>query len=511
VFREYYGGYHTGEDWWGPRRSDSLGLPVYSIGHGMVTYAAPRGWGADKGTVVVRHVFPDGSTILSFYGHLDPPSVVLSAGDCVARGEQIGRIGKPTSLPHLHFEIRTHTPNAPGPGYWPSDPALAGWEPPSQYIWDYRLGASPGVQWMRPFAIWSTRGLGMVDHDTFVAIEDNQLVGISVLDGSLRWGRTSSIRVKNAIIAPNQSVIYTVSHYTGRVEAFRITDSQDSNTAATPDSPLVPMWETRLDASGSVTLMPLPGGGVVVSFRQKMFGVSAAGELLWEHNSTAQAFDWVLFDDRLIFSMIGEGGAMWMADESGPVAWATTASCEASRRGGHLGIVGDQVLVYGENGVYWLNPETLSADLLYALPKSYIDRGDMVALPDGGVLLTHVDALDRRLIALNPDGTLRWQRSCSYFTREHDEQRLLVQDGHPYLVSHHRAGASNEISIFAIDLDRAALTWIFTASGRNHRPEDCWAFGIGGDRLLLNVGNGSMIALDMQLALEAVLQATNSQ
>ena len=32
---------------------------------------------------------------------------------------------------HEHFEIRTHMPEEPGPGYWPTDPTEAGWLPPS--------------------------------------------------------------------------------------------------------------------------------------------------------------------------------------------------------------------------------------------------------------------------------------------------------------------------------------------------------------------------------------------
>jgi outer membrane protein assembly factor BamB len=472
----------------------------------VVTYAAPLGWGADKGTIVVQHVLADGSSIYSFYGHLDPPSVVLSIGDCVARGERVGRIGRPRSPPHLHFEIRLHTASAPGPGYWPDDPTLAGWVPPSQTIWAYRIAASPGVQWMRPFAGRGMRGVGMLDHDTFVAIEDEQLVGISVQDGSLRWSQTSSVRAKNAMIAADWSTLYAVDRHNGRVEAFGITDTPRGSATAIHDSPLVPVWDIRLGAAGSATLMPLPGGGVVAAFRQKMFGVSAAGELLWKHNTTAQVLDWVLWGDRVIFSAI-EDGSLWTADEAGPMAWMAPTS-------GYLVVVDDKILMYGENGVYRLNPETLSVDLLYALPKGFIERGRMVTLSDGGLLLTHADAFDRRLIALNADGTLRWQRSYARTVQgyEHD---LLVLDGRPYLVSYHRVAASSEVSVFAIDVNRARLVRIFVGAGRIVRPEYRGVCAIGDGILLLSVGSGvesgSIIAIDTQLALEAVLQAMNTQ
>ena len=73
-----YSGLHAGEDW--IYNGGSLGKPVYSIGHGLVLYAQPYGWGGDLGTIIVRHTFPDGKSILSFYGHLEPDSVTLPAG-----------------------------------------------------------------------------------------------------------------------------------------------------------------------------------------------------------------------------------------------------------------------------------------------------------------------------------------------------------------------------------------------------------------------------------------------
>jgi murein DD-endopeptidase MepM/ murein hydrolase activator NlpD len=465
---------------------------VYSIGHGAVTYAAPLGWGGDKGTIVVRHVFPDGSTVLSFYGHLDPPSVVLNAGECVTRGEQIGRVGRPISPPHLHFEIRTHMPNEPGPGYWSSDPALAGWKAPSEFIWDYRLAASPGVLWSRPFSVWGTREVAMLDRDTFVAIEDYELIGIDVLDGSLRWSQAGSMSASSAVVGADGAALYT-ANYSGRLEAFRRTEPD-----ATSGSPLTTTWKVKLEASGPVTLMPLPGGGVVASFRQKTFALSAVGTLLWERDALARPFDWALAGEQLIFSTAGDEAALCMADASGLTAWPVSLY-------GHLAVADGRIWVYGEEGVHRLAPETLSTELVYALPLGLLQWGDMVPLPDGGVLLTHSDAFDRRLIVLDGDGALRWERSYASFVQGY-EQRLLVLDGQPYFVSQYRTGSFNEATVYAVDMDRAALTRIFAAGSRNPSPNDTWAHAIGAERLLINAGSGRIIALDTRLALEAVSQ-----
>jgi hypothetical protein len=267
------------------------------------------------------------------------------------------------------------------------------------------------------------------------------------------------------------------------------------------------LWDTRLGAAGSVTLMPLPGGGVVVSSRKGMIGLSAVGELLWEHGSAAKAFDWLLHEDRLIFSTLGESGSLWTVGETGPMVVATVA-------GGHLASVGDQIYVYSEQGVHRLDPKTLSAHLWYALPKGRLEEGSMVTLPGGGVLLTHADAYDRRLIALDADGTLSWQRSYarSAHGREH---RLVMLDGCPYLVSHQRAAALNEVSVFLVGTDQARLTQIFATTGRNPRPDDTWVSVAAHGRLLLSIssglGGGSVVALDVQSALEAVLQAASSR
>jgi hypothetical protein len=209
-----------------------------------------------------------------------------------------------------------------------------------------------------------------------------------------------------------------------------------------------------------------------------------------------------------------------MVGAAGPEAWTTPTS-------GHLAIVQDQIWVYGENGVYRLNPDTLSADLAYALPKGYIERGDMIALPGGGVLLAHWDVSDRRLIALNADGTSRWGRSSRHFVHGR-AQRLLLLNGRPYLVSQRNASGAIEISLFEIDVSRPGLTRLFTASGQSFLSDDTWVSAIGdgrepssastfgrdesnADGFLLNVGSGVIVALDTQLAREIILQGSNPQ
>ncbi|MEG0333425.1 MAG: M23 family metallopeptidase [Akkermansia sp.] len=101
---------HLGEDWNGAGHGDSdLGDPIYSIGHGVVTYASDaRGaWG---NVVIVRHAFrdPKSHKVLccqTLYAHLDQISVIV--GQLVLRGMKVGTLGNNRGMypAHLHAEL----------------------------------------------------------------------------------------------------------------------------------------------------------------------------------------------------------------------------------------------------------------------------------------------------------------------------------------------------------------------------------------------------------------------
>jgi outer membrane protein assembly factor BamB len=234
-----------------------------------------------------------------------------------------------------------------------------------------------------------------------------------------------------------------------------------------------------------------------------LYGLSAAGELLWEHEFGGRPFDWVLKSERLVFTLEGSNGPVWSIDGSGPTAGKAAI-------GGRPVIVGDDIFVYAADGVYRLNSETLAAELMYALPLGSPSRGDMVALPQGGLLVAHRDGRDGRLIVLNDDGSVRWERS--YADVLSGQQRLLMVDGHPFLVS--QSGTSSSpasISVLAIDLNRSELLMVFSGGNRDPRPGRTSAFAVGDGRILVNIGGSRLVMLDTRLALEAVSQAAISQ
>ena len=472
IYRDRYNGIHAGEDW-GISGGASLGQPVYSIGHGTVTYAQPLGWGIDRGVVIVRHLFPDGSTFLSFYGHLDPPSVVLQPGDCVARGEQVGAIGKPRGRPHLHFEIRTHMPDQPGPGYWPVDPRLAGWLEPSTTIWDYRAQSSPGVAWMHSFTTGFSTAIGLLNDETLAAIVDRQLVGFDARDGSLRWSRPVSRTLSSALLDANGAAIY-LANLRGSVEAI------DASGAS--------VWQLSLAERGRAVLLPLPGGGIIAYFAEQLIGLSATGARLWEIDFPAFPLTWALSDDQLFFTTGGEQPLLHRINRDGQLE--ALASIE-----GRPFVAGDQVYVLARAGVYRLEPETRTIQLIYPLDAGLLRDDNMAALPDGSLLLSHRGWAGQRLIWIDADGVLRWDRSVADLGLL--PPRIVVAGEQVYAVA--ETG-----QVLNIDLSTGSARRVFDVGGTLRLAGAPWVYATANGRLLFDYRGGGIIALDPRLAVEAV-------
>ncbi len=501
VFRENYHGYHTGEDWWGPGgRASSFGTPVYSIGHGVVTYADPNGWGRDKGVIIIRHTFPDGSRILSFYGHLHPPSVTLRLGDCVVRGDQIGQIGQPRSSPHLHFEIREHMPSSTGRGYWSSDPSKAGWKPPSHFIWTYRMETSPGVDWLWTSENGFVQKLGFWAGDTVVAITPEEILGIDFEDGGLLWKIPISDRSTDAQFDNQLPLIYSFNQRRELV-TYETGDVDNEDQISTSDLSIEPLWEMPLGASRTPTLLPLPSGGIAVSAGDLLLGASSNGEVLWRHNPFARPMDWTLIDGQLLLTTTGRNDPIWTISEDGPTAWDVTLS-------GHLAVHQGQAWLYADGGVYLLDVEHQSAKLLYSLPNGMIRLGDIVALPDGNVIVDHTDISDRRLMLIGSNGELHWQRSYSGLLP--GELSLIKLGGDPYLVTEDETNLTQgsrtttwrELTIYSVDLHSGDLTRVFQGGTRDPDQGPASILTIGDDHILINLWGTTLVMLDPRMAME---------
>ncbi len=389
-YSERYFGIHAGEDWIYDV-GDSLGRPVYSIGHGTVLYAQPLGWGVDQGTIIVRHVFADGHSILSFYGHLQPDSVTLRPGTCVARGQQIGLIGKPRTRPHLHFEIRSIFPDRPGPGYWPTNPALAGWKPPSEYIWDQRVGTSPGVKWTRPFTSSNSMLVGLLISDTVAVGDHDQLLALDAETGRVEWSRLISATVRQAVVDDARTAVYLTTI---------------SNTLEAVDARGGWLWQIPFTTTARSVLLPLPGGGVIAHDGRDLIGLSVLGDQLWRVENLPPPIDWLHDGGDLLFTTGGDQPALYRLERSGQLNLVAAL-------GGRLASSGDHLFVYTATALYRLSE---TPQLFTQLDRAGYNQGSLIVAPDGGVIVAHNGVNGRRLIALRPDGSLRWDRSIQATT-----------------------------------------------------------------------------------------------
>jgi murein DD-endopeptidase MepM/ murein hydrolase activator NlpD len=501
VFRGRYDGYHAGEDWWSSRGFSSFGAPVYAIGHGLVTYAQPFGWGRDQGVIIIQHTLPGGGNILSFYGHLDPESFTVRAGECTTRGEQIGKIGRPSSTPHLHFEIRHHMPYETGGGYWAVDPAQAGWEPPSQYIWNNRITSLPGIIWTRSSAAADLEVVGVYRGSILIAADKDKLSGIDISSGSVIWNHSELDRIDEAILDVNEPIIYTANQF-GEIHAYRFTDPEDdsggSSSGVNAGLSDEPVWIVDHDVVGFPTLMPLPGGGVALYSRDRLIAVSPEGQILWEFDPLTRPYDWAESGGSLIFTTMGRESSLWSIGDSGPESWDAPAN-------GHLASNGESIYLYGENGISRLNVSEQDIDLIFELSSGTSSMGDIVVLPSGNVLVAHADRDDRRLILLEPDGSVIWERS--YKDKVKGAVDLVILGNQPYLVSNDLEGSVSIVSIFVIDMENANLTRIFTGGTRSSSQHTSRTFAVGDGMVLIDIGGGSLAALDIQQATDAVLSA----
>ncbi|HVF72973.1 MAG TPA: peptidoglycan DD-metalloendopeptidase family protein [Chthoniobacterales bacterium] len=107
--RGFRPGGHVGEDWDGIGGGDTdMRDPIFSIGDGIVVFARDvhLGWG---NVIIVRHAYRENGNVKyidALYGHLH--NMMVSRGQRVTRGQQIGTMGNAHGRydAHLHFEIR---------------------------------------------------------------------------------------------------------------------------------------------------------------------------------------------------------------------------------------------------------------------------------------------------------------------------------------------------------------------------------------------------------------------
>jgi murein DD-endopeptidase MepM/ murein hydrolase activator NlpD len=465
-YSERYSGIHAGEDWV-YSGGNSLGKPVYSIGHGTVIHAQPLGWGVDQGTLIVRHVFADGRTILSFYGHLEPDSVALNYGDCVKRGDVVGRIGKPRGRPHLHFEIRSVYPDRPGPGYWSVDPRLAGWEPPTEYIWDQRVSTSPGVKWTRPLTSSNSLLIGLLNSDTIAVVDRDQLLALDANTGDVQWSRPVSDTVRHATVGADRAAIYLTTI---------------SNTLQAIDARGDLRWQIPFTPATRSALIPSPDGGVIAHDGRDLIGLSPVGDPLWRIENLPAPIDWLPDNGDLLFTVGGDQPAVYRLDRSGQLSLITSL-------GGRLAASDDHLFVYSPTALFRLSE---SPRLLKPLDRTGYAQGSLIVTLDGGIIVVHQGVDGRRLIALRPDGSLRWDRSIQ-----------MITDGAPQLftIKGEVFAVTSEGDVWWIDQKLGDAQRVLDGARLLTLPGSMRSVVAANGTLIFDARGGRLVALDPRAAI----------
>jgi outer membrane protein assembly factor BamB len=205
-----------------------------------------------------------------------------------------------------------------------------------------------------------TEGIGVVNGDTLIALEEAQLIGLDLANGSLRWRYASMDDVSSALLDARAPIIY-VAGRSGRIEALSLLDSQGAVATAATVPAFALLWQVELDVVGAPTLLPLVGGGVAMSAGRYLFGLAPDGTLSWTRESLGQPVAWAPAEDHLIVATTNQDSPLWQIDQAGPRAWGAPPWRGPSS--GRPVVANGQVWLYGRDGVYRLNPTTQAAEL----------------------------------------------------------------------------------------------------------------------------------------------------
>jgi len=351
---------------------------------------------------------------------------------------------------------------------------------PSQFVWEQRMLAHPGVAWIRP----STAGAQAVGSkgDTFVLLDDQQLVGLDSDTGLVRWRlpQTDGAFRSAALDAQNE-IVYGIDNG-GSLHAFQLA----ADAGATPTR----LWQTELYALGAPTLLPLPQGGVLAWIRQTVMAVTVEGFVEWRAETPGRLLNASNDGRSLILATDNDATPWWTADSDGLHTLNGPAAGKASSRAG-------QTWLYTEAGLYqWQKNGEETAVLQQPLPAGNVAQGAILALSDGGVLLAHVDAADRRLIAYTAEGGMRWERS--YRGQITGRVQLLAWKGYFYLLEWGNGRAGNSVTLYAVNMTNGTLRKIFAGGTRQSSSLNTWSYA-DDQAVYIHIGGSSLIALDPRI------------
>jgi outer membrane protein assembly factor BamB len=329
--------------------------------------------------------------------------------------------------------------------------------------------------------------LGSVDGKALVSSETGEVMALDVEDGRTLWAHELSETATNVLLDAQGALVY-VSSAGGKIEAYKLSELEDRNLVL----PIDPAWSTELDGPRTYDLISLPLGGLVAFSRSSMEVISDSGEPLWNQELVSGITDWAQTKDGLVLLARDE---VWLADEQG-------VSQMVGPIGGQRVVASEQPYIYAEDGVYQIYMESGLMELLFGLSSGFTRSGGLSEIPGGGILVAHTDLDDKRLIAIDQEGLLLWERSIASLGARAVE--LLSLNGEIYLMAQYDIGRSTGIDLFHVGSESGDLTRIFSGGTRSTSPNPAEVAAIG-ELIVIRITGVGLAALDPQAALEAVV------
>jgi outer membrane protein assembly factor BamB len=318
------------------------------------------------------------------------------------------------------------------------------------------------VKWTRPLTSTDSLLVGLLISDTFAVVDRDQLLALDASTGDVQWSRPLSDTVRQAIISDDRATIYLTTI---------------SNTLQAIDVRGELRWQVPFTPTIRSILIPSPGDGVTAHDGRDLIGLSATGDPLWRHENLPSPIDWLNDNGDLLFTVGGDQPALYRLDRSGQLQPIASLA-------GRLAASADHLFVYAPTAVYRLSE---TPELLKLLDRTGYTQGGLIVTPDGGVMIAHSGVDGRRLIALRPDGSLRWDRSIQQITGE--APHLIVIKDDVYAVT-------QEGDVWWIDQKLGEAQRVLDGTRLLTLPGGVQSVVLPDGTLILDARGGRLIALD---------------
>ena len=325
--------------------------------------------------------------------------------------------------------------------------------------------------------------LGWLDEDILLNQEDSDLVAIDVRSGEELLRHPLEGLGVYAGWDPNQTQLY-LADMSGSISAYLL---DSTNRAQTPYSlQEEPLWTATMEGTGSIQLIPVEDGVVVIR-RNHWSAYSASGRLRWREDPSAILTDSIEIDGVLIGVTAGEQGDIWTFSDEGVQAWHADLS-------GMLFSLDGVPYLYSSEGLFHLQLASSEAQELYSWSRAQLGQAQILGLGAAGMLLLHKDVYDQRLLQLDREVELVWERSLPVLTA--DDVHLIRCGGSVLLMTEQDRPSSVQVELLRLD-EKGSAERIFQTIVRTPYQTGSGGTCVDNSSILLNFGGQRLMRFEL--------------